>query len=172
MANAFQHSAFQVDAFQELLAANGYLYAIDQSDTGAFVGTITGGQVFHGDGDAWKKHKELQKKLIKLEQLRMKAMRDDAAKRKQAIADLIDPPKVNKRKQKELQSNQELKVDIPSIDLVALDRSIAQLEKQKQDIARALAYKEEVARIQAELVILEAHRLAELDDEEALLLLL
>lgn len=172
MANAFQHSAFQVDAFQELLADNGYLYAIDQADTGSFVGTISGGQVFHGDGDAWKKRREITKKLNELEKLRMKALREDAAKRKQAIADLIDPPKVSKRKQKELQSNQELKVDIPSIDLVALDRSIAQLEKQNQDIARALAYKEEAARIQAELAILEAHRLAELDDEEALLLLI
>jgi hypothetical protein len=168
MANAFQHSAFQVNAFQEALDG-GYLFAVDQNDTGSFTGTVSQAISLH-DGDAWKRRKEITKKLAELEKLRIKAIRADAAKRKQAIADLIDPPKVSKRKQKELQSNQELKVDIPSIDLAELDRSIAQLEKQNQDIARALAYKEEAARLEAE--ILEAHRLAELDDEEALLLLL
>jgi hypothetical protein len=168
MANAFQHSAFQVNAFQEALDG-GYLFAVDQNDTGSFAGTVSQAISLH-DGDAWKRRKEITKKLAELEKLRIKAIRADAAKRKQAIADLIDPPKVSKRKQKELQSNQELKVDIPSIDLAELDRSIAQLEKQNQDIARALAYKEEAARLEAE--ILEAHRLAELDDEEALLLLL
>ena len=169
MANAFQHSAFQVNAFQEGLV-DGVLYAIDQNDTGSFAGTVSQALLAH-DGDGWRKRKEITKKLNELEKLRMKALREDAARRKQAIADLVDPkPKVSKRKQKELQSNQELKVDIPSIDLVALDRSIAQLEKQNQDIARALAYKEEAARLEA--AILEAHRLAELDDEEALLLLL
>ena len=171
MANAFQHSAFQVNAFQEALDG-GYLFAVDQNDTGSFVGTVSKAVLIH-DGDGWKKRKEISKKIAKLEKLRIKAIRDDAVKRKQIIADLVDPqPKVSKRKQKELQSNQELKVDIPSIDLVELDRSIAQLEKQKEDITRALAYKEEAARIQAELAILEAHRLAELDDEEALLALI
>ena len=169
MANAFQHSAFQVNAFQEALDG-GYLYAIDQNDTGSFVGTVSKAALIH-DGDGWKRRKEINKKLAELEKLRREAVRADAARRKQTIADLVDPkPKVSKRKQKELQSNQELKVDIPSIDLAELDRSIAQLEKQKQDIAKAIAYKEEAARLEA--AILEAHRLAELDDEEALLALL
>jgi hypothetical protein len=169
MANAFQHSAFQVNAFQEALD-NGTLYAIDQNDTGSFAGTVSQAILIH-DGDGWKRRKAINKKLAELEKLRMKAMRDDAARRKELISDLVDPkPKVSKRKQKELQSNQELEVDIPSIDLAELDRSIAQLEKQKQDIAKAIAYKEEAARLEA--AIQEAHRLAELDDEEALLALL
>ena len=37
---------------------------------------------------------------------------------------------------------------------------------------QAIAYRQEIARIQAELAILEAKRLAEEDDTEALLLLI
>ena len=170
MANAFQHSAFQVDAFQELLADSGYLFAVDQADTGSFVGTISGGQVFHGDGDAWKKRKEITKKLIELEKLRMKAMRDDATKRKQTIADLIDPPKVSKRKQKQLQLNQEVTTEKELLNLAEIEKLIVQFEKQKQDLATAIAYKQEAERLK--FAIAEAHRLAELDDEEALLVLL
>jgi len=169
MSNAFQHSAFQVNAFQEALD-NGTLYAVDQNDTGSFVGIVSQAISLH-DGDAWKRRKEINKKLAELEKLRRETVRDDAARIKEFISDLVDPkPKVSKRKQKELQSNQELKVDIPSIDLAELDRSIAQLEKQKPDIAKAIAYTEEAARLEA--AIQEAHRLAELDDEEALLLLI
>jgi hypothetical protein len=169
MANAFQHSAFQVNAFQEALDG-GVLYAIDQNDTGSFVGTVAPPALLH-DGDGWKRRKEINKKLAELEKLRREAVRADAARRKEIISDLVDPkPKVSKRKQKELQSNQELKVDIPSIDLAEINRSIAQLEKQKQDLAKAIAFKKEAARLEA--AIQEAHRLAELDDEEALLALL
>jgi hypothetical protein len=168
MANAFQHSAFQVNAFQEGLV-DGVLYAIDQNDTGLFTGTVTQSVVTRGDGDAWKRRKEIDKKIAELELAKRKAMRDAAAKRKQAITDLVDPkPKTSKRKQKELQSNQELKTS--SLDLVEIERLIAQFVKQKQDIATALAYKQEAERL--EFAIAEANRLAELDDEEALLALL
>jgi hypothetical protein len=169
MANAFQHSAFQVNAFQEGLV-DGVLYAIDQNDTGSFTGTVTApSNVLRGDGDAWKKRREIDKKIAELELAKRKAMRDAAAKRKQAITDLVDPkPKTSKRKQKELQSNQEL--EAPLLDLAEIERAIAQFERQKQDIATALAYKQEAERLEA--AIAEANRLAELDDEEALLALL
>jgi len=170
MANAFQHSAFQVNAFQELLPDGGYLYAIDQSDTGSFTGTVTQAALIH-DGDGWKKRKEINKKLAELEKLRREAIKADAARRKEIISDLVDPkPKLTKKKQKELQSNQEVKDEIALIDLIEIERSIALLERQKQDLAKAIAYKQEAARIEA--AIAEANRLAELDDEEALLALL
>jgi hypothetical protein len=169
MANAFQHSAFQVNAFQEALD-NGALYAIDQNDTGSFVGTVSQAILVH-DGDGWKRRKAINKKLAELEKLRMKAMRDDAARRKELISDLVDPkPKVSKRKQKELQSNQEVATEKEVLDLVEIEKLIAQFEKQKQDLATAIAYKQEAERLEA--AIAEAHRLAELDDEEALLALL
>jgi hypothetical protein len=171
MANAFQHSAFQVNAFQEGLV-DGVLYAIDQNDTGSFTGTVTApSNVLRGDGDAWKKRREIDKKIAELELAKRKAMRDAAAKRKQDITDLVDPkPKTSKRKQKELQSNQELKAKESLLDLAEIERAIAQFERQKQDIATALAYKQEAERLEA--AIAEANRLAELDDEEALLALL
>jgi hypothetical protein len=169
MANAFQHSAFQVNAFQEALDG-GVLYAIDQNDTGSFVGTVAPPALLH-DGDGWKRRKEINKKLAELEKLRMKAMRDDAARRKELISDLVDPkPKVSKRKQKELQSNQQVATEKEILDLVEIEKLIAQFEKQKQDLATAIAYKQEAERLEA--AIAEAHRLAELDDEEALLALL
>jgi hypothetical protein len=169
MANAFQHSAFQVNAFQEALD-NGSLYAIDQNDTGSFVGTVSQAILIH-DGDGWKRRKAINKKLAELEKLRMKAVRDDAARRKELISDLVDPkPKVSKRKQKELQSNQEVATEKEILDLVEIEKLIAQFEKQKQDLATAIAYKQEAERLEA--AIAEAHRLAELDDEEALLALL
>jgi hypothetical protein len=149
--NAFQNNAFQID-----------IIPTPPSKTG-------------GD-DAWtpqekKRYKALQKKLRIAEEKRIEALKTDAEKRKQTIADLVNPPKVSKRKQKELQSNQEVSVDIPS-NLANIDRYIANLVKQQQDLQTAVAMRAAKLRLEQELAILEAKRQAELDDEEALLLLL
>jgi len=151
---AFQVNAFQNDAFQ----------------------TIAAGHIGLGGDDAWtpeekKRYKALQKKLRIAEEKRIEALKTDAQNRKQTIADLIDPPKVSKRKQKELQSNQEVSVDIPS-NLANIDRYIANLVKQQQDLQNAVVIRNAKLRLEQELAILEAKRKAELDDEEALLALI
>ena len=157
MTTAFQINAFQNNAFQ-----------IDISPTPP---TKTGGD------DAWtpqerKRYKALQKKLRIAEEKRIKALKADAENRKKTIADLVDPqPKVSKRKQNNIQSNQEVSVDIPS-NLANIDRYIANLVKQQQDLQTAVAMREAKLRLEQEIAILEAKRQAELDDEEALLLLL
>ena len=153
---AFQPTAFQNDAFQ---------IVINPSRVG-------------GD-DAWtpeerKRYKALQKKLRKAEEKRIAALKDDAQKRKQTIADLVDPKPVVKEQQKSknnIQSNQEVSVDIPS-QLAAIDRYIANLVQQQQDLQTAVAMRSAKIRLEQELAVLEAKRLAELDDEEALLALI
>jgi hypothetical protein len=102
-----------------------------------------------------------------------KAQQEAKLRRKQQIRDLVDPPKiVAKQKQNKLQSIQEVKADIPSVDTTELEQSIAYLENQRSKLQRAVELRKQQAYIQAQLAILEAQRLAELDDEESLLMLL
>ena len=154
---AFQKNAFQNDAFQIVI-------------------TPVEPTKFGGDDAPWtkeelKRYNAIKKKLRQAEEKRFAALKSDAENRKQTIADLIDPPKVGKRKQKELQSNQEVSVDIPS-NLANIDRYIANLVKQQQDLQTAVAMRSAKLRLEQELAILEAKRQAELDDEEALLALI
>jgi len=153
---AFQPSAFQNDAFQIVI-------------------TPVEPTKFGGD-DAWtpeerKRYKALQKKLRKAEEKRIEALRLDAEKRKQTIADLVDPKPVVQKQQNKVQSNQEVSVDIPS-NLANIDRYIANLVKQQQDLQTAVAMRSAKIRLEQELAVLEAKRQAELDDEEALLALI
>ena len=145
---AFQVNAFQNNAFQIL---------------------------FHpvGGDDAWtpeekKRQKALRKKLRLAEEKRIEAIKADAQSRKQTIADLVDPKPVANKPQTKVQSNQEVSVDIPS-NLANIDRYIANLEQQQQDLQNAVLIRSAKLRLEQELAILEAKRQAELDDEEALL---
>ena len=151
---AFQKNAFQNDAFQIIIKP--------------FGGDDAGG---HWTKEETKRYKALQKKLRQAEEKRIAALKADAENRKQTITNLVDPPKVGKRKQNKVQSNQEVSVDIPS-NLANIDRYIANLVKQQQDLQTAVAMREAKLRLEQEIAILEAKRQAELDDEEALLLLL
>jgi len=156
MFTAFQPTAFQNNAFQ---------ISITPTPTGRV-----------GGDDAWtpeerKKYKALQKKLQIAENKRVEALKTDAENRKQAIADLVDPKPVAPKQQNKVQSKQEVSVDIPS-NLANIDRYIANLEKQQQDLQNAVLIRAAKVRLEQELAILEAKRQAELDDEEALLALL
>lgn len=132
-----------------------------------------------GDDAPWtreelKRFRAIQKKLRKAEEKRIAALKDDAEKRKQTIADLVDPKPVVKTQQKSknnIQSVEEVSVDIPS-NLANIDRYIANLVKQQQDLQTAVAMRAAKLRLEQELAILEAKRQAELDDEEALLALI
>jgi hypothetical protein len=154
---AFQANAFQNNAFQIV---------------------ITPTNVKNGGDDApftreeLRRYRAIQKKLRIAEQKRIEALKTDQDARKQAIRDLVDPqPKVSKRKQKELQSNQAVSADTPS-QLINIDKYIANLVRQQQDLFDAVQIRQAKLLLEQELAILEAKRLAELDDEEALLLLL
>jgi len=129
-----------------------------------------------GGDDAWtrkelKRYRELQQKRQEAELARIEAIRQQAENRKQNIADLVSPKKVSKRKQKELQSNQQVSEDIPS-EVTDFDAIIASLANKEQDLLKAIALRQAKVVLEAEMAILEAKRLAEQDDEEALLALL
>jgi len=153
---AFQANAFQNDAFQIV---------------------ITPTNVKNGGDDApWtreelRRYKGIQKKLRQAEEKRIAALKADAENRKQTIADLVDPKPVAKKQQSNIQSNQEVSVDIPS-NLANIDRYIANLVAQQQDLQNAVLIRAAKVRLEQELAVLEAKRQAELDDEEALLALI
>jgi hypothetical protein len=154
---AFQKNAFQNNAFQIVI-------------------TPVEPTKFGGDDAPWtreelKRYKNIQKKLRKAEEKRIAELKADQELRKQTIADLIDPKPVAQKQQNKVQSNQEVSVDIPS-NLANIDRYIANLVKQQQDLQTAVAMRAAKLRLEQELAILEAKRQAELDDEEALLALI
>ena len=156
MITAFQANAFQNNAFQI-------------AGTPPTPSTKTGGD------DAWteddlKRLRKLSAKITERQRKLEQATRDANASRKQAFKDLIDP--VAKVKKAKVQSKQEVKADIPLAETEDLQRSISYLENQLDNILGAIAYRQEFARLQAELRMLEAKRLEELDDEESVLILL
>ena len=153
---AFQPNAFQNDAFQIVITP---------------VNPKQGGDDAFWTAEERKRYKALQKKLRQAEAKRIAALKTDAENRKQTIADLVDPPKVSKRKQNKVESNQAVSVDTPS-QLANIDRYIANLEKQQQDLQTAVAMRAAKLLLEQELAVLEAKRQAELDDEEALLALI
>jgi methionine synthase I (cobalamin-dependent) len=148
---AFQANAFQNDAFQI---------------------TITPTPTKKGGDDAWtpeerKRYKSLQKKLKKAELARMAAQKADQDARKAFIREQISPsPKV---------SEPSLDVESVSVDkqkeIVNYNSLIANLERQKEDLLNAVLIRQAKERLEQEIAILEAKRLAELDDEEAILAL-
>jgi SLT domain-containing protein len=154
---AFQANAFQNNAFQIYVPPS----------TGK-----TGGDDAWVTPDELKRIKRLQQKIAERQRKIDQSLKDANASRKQAFKDLIDPAPVAKVKKAKVQSKQEVKADIPSVNTQDLQRSISYLENQLDNILTAVAYRQEAARIQAELEMLEAKRQEELDDENALLLLL
>lgn len=153
---AFQPTAFQNNAFQIYIAP---------------VNPHQGGDDAPWTREELKRYKAIQKKLRKAEEKRIAALKEDAESRKQTIADLVDPKPVAQKQQNNIQSSQEVSVDIPS-NLANIDRYIANLVKQQQDLQTAVAMRAAKLRLEQELAILEAKRQAELDDEEALLALI
>jgi len=150
---AFQKNAFQNNAFQIVIKPLG-----------------------GDDGGGWtpeerKRRKQLEKKLRLAEEKRIEAVKLDQESRKQAIRNLVDPPKVSKHKQNKVEFNQEVSVDIPS-NLANIDRYIANLVRQQQDLFDAVQIRQAKLLLEQELAVLEAKRQAELDDEEALLALI
>jgi len=149
---AFQPNAFQNDAFQ--------IY-IEPTPTG------TRG----GDGwtkEEWKRAQALDKKLRLAEEKRIAALKADQEARKEFIREQISPtPKVSKRKQNKVESVSKEKQS----EIFKYDALIANLERQKQDLLNAVLIRQAKERLEQEIAILEAKRLAELDDEESILAL-
>ena len=149
--NAFQVNAFQNDAFQ---------IVITPTDN-----------IKRGGDDAWtpeerKRYKALQKKLRIAEEKRMAAQKADQEARKDFIREQVSPtPKADV-----VESPQEI-VEAKQKAIVNYDALIANLERQREDLLNAVLIRQAKERLEQEIAILEAKRLAELDDEEAILAL-
>ena len=154
---AFQANAFQNNAFQVYVAPTP-------------TNNLTGGDDAWYTAEELRRIQKIQQKIEARQRLLEKATKDANASRKQAIRDLVSP--VAKVKQSKVQLKQEVKADIPLAETEDIQRSISYLEAQRENILAAVAYRQEFARLQTNLRILEAKRLEELDDEESVLLLL
>jgi hypothetical protein len=153
---AFQANAFQNNAFQINVAP---------APSG-----LTGGDDASWTAEELKRIQKLQQKIAERQRLLEKATKDANANRKQAFKDLIDP--VAKVKQPKVQSKQEVKADIPLAKTEDLQRSISYLERQRDNILAAVAYRNQQNLIKEQLRVMEVKRQEELDDETSLLLLL
>jgi hypothetical protein len=149
---AFQPNAFQNDAFQIVITP------VTPTKTG-------------GDGwtrEEWRRAKALDKKLRLAEEKRIAAVRADQNARKVFIREQVSPtPKVSKSKQNKV----ELISQEKQTEIIKYDALIANLERQKQDLLNAVLIRQAKERLEQEIAILEAKRLAELDDEESILAL-
>jgi hypothetical protein len=158
---------------------SGIINTTDENDTALLLGTTGPSPEPSGidthDGftpEEIRRAKRLDAKIRARQLALYKAQQEAKIRRKQQLRDAIDPPKiVAKQKQNKLQSIQEVKAGTPPVDTTELEQSIAYLENQRNNLLKAVAYRQEVARLQTKLAILEAKRLAELDDEESILLL-
>jgi hypothetical protein len=151
---AFQPNAFQNNAFQiSIVPFN--------SQTG-------------GDGwtrEEWRRAKALDKKLRLADEKRVAAVKADQDARKAFIREQVSPtPKVSKRKQSIVESEQ-VREDTPS-EVTKYDALIANLERQKQDLFDAVQIRQAKLLLEQELAVLKAKHEAELDDEQAIMLLI
>jgi hypothetical protein len=154
---AFQANAFQNNAFQ--------VYSSPTPTT-----NLGGGDDASWTPEELKRIRKLSAKIAERERKLQQATKEANASRKQAFRDKIDP--VAKVKQSKVQSNQEVKADIPLAETEDLQRSISYLERQRDNILEAVAYRNQQYLIQEQLRVMEVKRLEELDDEASLLLLL
>jgi hypothetical protein len=153
---AFQSNAFQNDAFQ--------ISGIEPTPPFDTHDGFTPEEI--------KRAKRLDKKIRKQELALLKAQRADREARKARLRELIDPESKNvaQTKQNKIQSIQEVKADIPSVDTKQIEQSIAYLENQRSQLLRAVELRRKETQLRVKLF--EAKRLAELDDEESLFILL
>ncbi|CAB5214225.1 hypothetical protein UFOVP193_41 [uncultured Caudovirales phage] len=151
---AFQPNAFQNDAFQIVITP------VEPTKKG-------------GDDASWtkeerKRYKALQKKLRLAEEKRMSALKADQDARRAFIRNQIDPQVSESLPDVE---SAEQVVEAKQKEIVNYDALIANLQRQAEDLYNAVLIRQAKERLEQEIAILEAKRLAELDDEESILAL-
>lgn len=158
-----------------LAPIDGTISATDSNDTAnitGFVGIPTPTNQGGDDGftkKEYKRYKALQAAKQQAEQDKLDAVKKDKKDRKAGIKELLDP--APKRKKNKVQFNQEVSEDIPS-EITKLDRDIANLIKQQEELLQGVMLRKQLVQIQTEMAIYEAKRLQEEDDEQAILLLI
>ena len=156
---------------------SGSIYTTDGTDTAQFVGNVVPGTNTVDTHDGFTRReieraRALEKKRKAAEAKLIAARRADAESRKKRFRDLIDPPVVSKQQKNKVESKQEIRIDTPSVEVKRYEAVIANLDRQEQELNRAIALRKQIAATMAHLAILEAKAQAEQDDEEAILMLL
>lgn len=150
---AFQTNAFQNDAFQIVITP---------------APTKKGGDDASWTKEERKRYKALQKKLKLAEEKRMAALKADQEARRSFIRGQIDPQVSESLPDVE---SLEQVVEAKQKEIVNYDALIANLQRQAEDLYNAVLIRQAKERLEQEIAILEAKRLAELDDEESILAL-
>ena len=174
-ANDSPDTAALIGSVTEYVEIYGTISATDQNDVAALLGTITSANVpdTH-DGftkEEIKRARELDKKLKRAREKLEEAKKQQKLIRKQKLRDLVDPqPIVAKTQQPDLESVKAKEEALAEV--IKASAAVKRLETQQAELQRAVALKLAQVQIETELAILNAKRLAEIEDEEALLLLL
>lgn len=154
---------------------DGSIYAVDGNDTCDIQAIVGAGMDMH-DGFTKRdieRAKALDKKRRQAEEKLIEARRADAEARKKRFKDLIDPVVEKQQKKKnKVQLKQEIRIDTPSVEVTRLEAVIANLDRQEKELKQAIAHRKVLAETMTALAILDAKFKAEMDDEEALLMLL
>ena len=185
--NAFQNNAFQVDPVTGAIYAvdendscsisgqiiiSGSISVTDENDTCLVTGTVSdANKADTHDGftpEEVKRWRKLQKKIAKLEAKKRQSLLDKRIQRRKQLEEIISPT-VAQIQQVIVESPEEVKEGKPPLDIKQVNAVIANLEKQKQLLLKAVANRQEIARLQA---LIEAQQKAEAEDEEAILLLM
>lgn len=173
---------------------SGDINTIDQNDTANLQGEVISGTDFHDafTPDERRRAKALEKRIHKAEQKRVAAAKAQAARRRQRFIDSLYPdqkapesfydpanfdeqgnfvaPKLLTKEQKV--KLKKIKKQIEAESVVDYEAVIAKLKAEQDLIIESMLARMRLANLQMQLAIIEAQRQAELDDEEALLLLL
>ena len=174
----------------------GVLNATDGNDTANLQGNVTNGGDTHDgftEGDI-RRAKALDKRIHKAEQKRIAAVKAQAARRRQRFIDSLYPdqkapdsfydvanfdengnfvaPQILDKAQKAKLKVIKKKILSEADQAAIYERELEKLRQEQQLLVESIEAKVRLANLQMQLAIIEAQRLAELDDEEALLALL
>jgi hypothetical protein len=174
----------------------GDINATDGNDTANLQGVVTNGGDTHDaiTADEYRRAKALDKRIHKAEQKRIAAVKAQAARRRQRFIDSLYPdqkapdsfydaanfdeqgnfvaPQILDKAQKAKLKVIKKKILSEADQAAIYEREIEKLRQEQQLLIESIQAKVRLANLQMQLAIIEAQRLAELDDEEALLALL
>jgi hypothetical protein len=166
--------------FEGQALESGSIYVVDGTDTCDIEGYVAPGPTpsnmdMH-DGFTKReieRARALDRKRRAAEEQLIALRMADAEKRKKTLRGLIDPvAKTQQKNKNKVQSKQEIRIDTPSVEISRLESVIANLDRQEKELNEAIAHRKMMAETMAAIAILDAKFKAELDDEEALLMLL
>jgi hypothetical protein len=174
----------------------GVINTTDGNDTANLQGIVTSGADTHDaiTGDEYRRAKALDKRIHKAEQKRIAAVKAQAARRRQRFIDSLYPdqkapdsfydpqnfdeqgnfvaPQILNKEQKAKLKVIKKKILSEADQAAIYERELEKLRQEQQLLVESIEAKVRLANLQMQLAIIEAQRLAELDDEEALLALL